>query len=304
MPAHNKCPLCGSGSITVIYECTDFLVSGEKFPLSLCSSCSFIFTNNYPAEKDSAGYYQSDDYISHSDTSSGMMNKLYHIARDLMLAAKFRMLRKESGLKSASVLDIGSGTGYFLFYVSKKNWECLGIEISREARDYALSKNNLKLMPPEAIDDIKAESIDIITMWHTLEHFYHPEDYFASACKILKKDGLLVIALPNHRSYDAKKYRDLWAAWDVPRHLWHFNPETLQLLAARHHYKLRKIKRLPLDAFYISSLSEKHKNSSLPLLRGLIRGSISFLVSLFDIKKTSSLIYFFRKEELKQGPDQ
>ncbi|HDZ40684.1 MAG TPA: class I SAM-dependent methyltransferase [Bacteroidetes bacterium] len=297
MPGYNKCPLCGSGSITVLYECTDSLVSGEKFPLSLCKSCSFVFTNNYPPEKDSGGYYQSDDYISHSDTSAGMMNKLYHIARSWMLAAKFRMLRKESGLKSASVLDIGSGTASFPLYIRKKNWKCLGIEISREARDYALSKNQFTLLPPEAIDDMEAESIDIITMWHTLEHFYHPEEYFYAAHKILKKNGLLVIALPNHWSYDAKKYRDLWAAWDVPRHLWHFNPETIHLLAGKHRFKLRTIKRLPLDAFYVSALSEKHKNSCLPLFRGLIAGLISSLISLFNIKKTSSLVYFFRKDQ-------
>lgn len=300
MTRHNSCPLCGSESITLKYECTDFLVSGEKFPLHECSSCSFIFTGDVPAEEDSASYYQSDDYISHSDTSAGIINRLYHIARNCMLAAKFRMLRRETGLASASVLDIGSGTGYFPLYIRKKNWEVTGIEISKEARDYALSRNNLRLLPPGDINKLVPRSMDIITMWHSLEHIYHPGEALGSAYNILKENGLLVVALPNNLSHDAVKYRELWAAWDVPRHLWHFNPETIKLLAGQYHFKLKAIKRLPLDAFYVSALSEKHNNSNLPLVRAFITGLVSWTLSMFDIKKTSSLVYFFRKEELKE----
>ena len=297
MISHNKCPLCGAGSIDVLHECTDFLVSGKKFPVCICTSCTFVFSTNYPDEQESAAYYQSEEYISHSDTGVGLMNKVYHIARKFMLSTKLRMLRKVSGLKSADVLDIGSGTGYFPMYLKKKGWECQGIEISREAREFAQSKNDLFLQAPEAINDFKTGSMDIITMWHTLEHFYNPREYLDFAYRILKKEGLLVIAVPNHLSYDAEKYKDSWAAWDVPRHLWHFNPDTIQILANEYHFKLQQKKRLPLDAFYVSAMSEKYKKSFFPLFKGMITGLISLCISIFNINKTSSLIYFFRKDQ-------
>ena len=297
MPVHNNCPLCGSDSISELYECRDFLVTGNKFNVCSCNSCSFVFTGNYPGEEEAATFYRSEDYISHSDTEKGLFNKLYHRARSLMLSVKFRMLRKISGLKSAFVLDIGSGTGYFPLYLQKKGWQCQGIEISKEAREYALKKNKLSLLPPEAINDLKPGSIDIITMWHTLEHFYHPDDYLEKAYRILKENGLLIIAVPNHLSYDAHKYRALWAGWDVPRHLWHFNPSTIKVLAGKHHFELLAMKSLPLDGFYVSVLSEKYIKSSLPLLLGFITGFLSWVYSLFNTGRSSSVVYFFRKEE-------
>lgn len=299
MPVHNKCPLCGSGTISGLFECTDFLVTGDKFPVCSCSSCSFVFTDNYPRLEEAAAYYSSEEYISHSDTEKGILNKLYHRARSFMLSVKFRMLRKISGLESASVLDIGSGTGYFPLYLEKKGWQCCGIEISKEAREYALKKNKLSLLPPEAMNDLKRGSIDIITMWHTLEHFYDPPDYLDQAYNILKDKGLLIIAVPNHLSYDALKYGAFWAGWDVPRHLWHFNPATIKLLAGKHHFELLAMKSLPLDAFYVSVLSEKYRKSSLPLLRGFITGFLSWIYSVFNTGRSSSVVYFFRRKEVE-----
>ena len=292
---HNKCPLCGSDEIYVLYECNDSLVTGMKFPVCQCRHCSFVFTNNYPEENESDQYYKSDEYISHSDTTKGLINKTYHFVRKRMLLSKFRILKKESGLKTASVIDIGSGTGYFPMFLKKRGWECHGIELSKEAREYAQNNNGLLLSPPGDIEDFEPGSIDIITMWHTLEHFYHPGEYLGSAYRILKERGLLVVAVPNHWSFDAKKYRNFWAAWDVPRHLWHYNPDTIQILADKHHFKLQSMKRLPFDAFYVSVLSEKYKNSALPLVKGFITGIISWFNSLIRIRNTSSLVYIFRK---------
>lgn len=293
---HNKCPLCGSDQVYDLYECRDYLVTGKEFPVCRCRSCTFIFTNNYPEEKDSVRYYKSDEYISHSDTDKGLINRIYHLVRKRMLSLKFRVLKRESSLKKASVLDIGSATGYFPLFLKKKGWECHGIEISDEAREYALIKNDLTLLPPDSIEDFESDSMDIITMWHTLEHFYHPGEYLDSSFRILKKDGILVVAVPNHWSYDAKRYGEFWAAWDVPRHLWHYNPDTIQMLTARYHFKLKVIKRLPFDAFYVSVLSERHQKSPLPLVKGFLTGLISWMNSLLSIKTTSSLLYIFIKD--------
>lgn len=297
MPVHNKCPLCGSADITVLHECTDSLVSGRKFPVRACKSCSFVFTDDYPAAEESHAYYQSKEYISHTDTNRGILNRLYHLVRSYMLSSKFRMIRRVSGLRKGTILDIGSGTGYFPLYMSNKEWKSTGIEISSEARDYAFSHNKISLLVPEAIEDMEAASMDVVTMWHTLEHFYDPGKYLESAYRILKSKGLLVVALPNHRSYDAAYYGASWAAWDVPRHLWHFNPETINHLVGKYNFKPVARYRLPFDAFYVSVLSEKNKGSHLPLIKGFIRGKLSWISSILDINRTSSLVYFFRKDQ-------
>jgi len=293
---HNKCPLCGSGDIILLYECTDYLVSRERFPVYRCRSCTFIFTNNIPEEKEAARYYQSEEYISHSDNNNGLINSIYQYVRRWMLSSKLRMLKKESGLVKASVLDIGSGSGYFPAYLINKGWECQGIEISKEARHYAGERNNIGLKPPEDINNFENNSIDIVTMWHTLEHFYQPGEYLGSSYRILRDKGLLVIALPNHQSYDARKYREEWAAWDVPRHLWHHNIDTIKLLCDKYGFKLKSIYRLPFDAYYVSALTEKNKKSSIPLIKGFTTGFISWISSILIKRNTSSLVYIFRKD--------
>jgi len=295
MVNHNKCPLCDSEKIGLLYECADHLVSGQKFPVLKCDTCSFIFTNSYPEESESAGYYQSDEYISHSDTETGIVNRIYKYVRRRMLRSKLRMLKKESGLRSASVLDIGSGTGYFPAYLRLKGWECRGIEKSPEAREYARTRNNIDLLTPDKLYSIEIASIDIVTLWHVLEHLYDPGKYLDSVFSILKEKGFLVIAVPNHISYDARIYREFWAAWDVPRHLWHFNRGTIQLLCRKYGFELVSVRRLPYDAFYVSVLSEKNKESSLPFSRAFFTGLVSWILSIINIDRTSSLVYFFRK---------
>lgn len=295
MVNHNKCPLCGSDKTVLLYECADYLVSGEKFPVVKCLSCSFVFTNNYPEEEESGKYYKSDDYISHSDSDSGILNRIYKYVRRRMLASKLRMLEKESGLRSASVIDIGSGTGYFPAYLRLKGWECRGMEINAEAREYARKRNNIDLLSPGELVNFDPSCTDIVTFWHVLEHLYDPAKYLESVHSILKDNGLLVVAVPNHNSYDAGLYGEYWAAWDVPRHLWHFNPETIRVFCEKYNFRLTAIRRLPYDAFYVSVLSEKHSNSSFPLVRAFFTGFVSWLHSILQISRTSSLVYFFRK---------
>ncbi len=295
MPDHNKCPLCGSAESVLLFECKDHLVTGEFFPLKKCKSCGFIFTDNYPDQNNAPAYYRSDEYISHTDANKGLVNKTYHLIRKWMLADKYKILKKESGLKTASVLDIGSGTGYFPSYLKHKGWSCSGIEISEEARSFARREKNVELLAPEDIDTFLNGSMDIITMWHTLEHFYKPGDYLQNAHRILNDKGLLVIAIPNNLSYDAGHYKAFWAAWDVPRHLWHFNPATIEKLSDTYGFRLIKKYRLPYDAFYISILSERYRNSKTPLLKGSLTGLISWIRSVFNIEKTSSLVYIFKK---------
>lgn len=291
---HLSCPLCNGDSIIQMYNCRDSFVTGEFFPVVKCKACGFIFTNDYPIEESIGSYYKSENYISHSDTQRGLINKIYHLARTLMLRKKWRIIRSHTNLSSGRLLDIGCGTGYFAHYMSKKRWIVSGIEKDDDARLFASSKLNVDVYSSEKLFRLE-EKYDCITLWHVLEHFHDPDSVMEAIRSALKDSGILALALPNNSSYDAYHYRENWAAWDVPRHLWHFTPKTIELFIKKHGMEIVSIKRLPLDAFYVSLLSEKYRGSRTALLSGFLFGTISFIRSVLNKRKTSSLIYLIRK---------
>jgi SAM-dependent methyltransferase len=295
MVHHDVCPLC-SGRIVPEYTCTDFFVTGEQFTLFRCTECGFLLTQDHPSESEAGRYYESDEYISHSDTSKGLINKAYRLARDLMLKSKRSLVKKATGLKKGNLIDIGSGTGYFADEMNRSGWRVKGIEINEKARAFASDHFGLEVLSPSMIDHIEKTSADCITLWHVLEHFNDPFGYMKTIHSLLKPGATCIIALPNCSSYDASHYREFWAAWDVPRHLWHFNPDSFRVFCERTGFKVKQIKKLPLDVFYISILSEKYRKAGLPVVKGILRGKIYWWLSMFRKERASSLIYILKKK--------
>ncbi len=295
MVHHNKCPLCSSGMISFHSSCVDHFVSKETFPLNSCGTCGFLFTQDHPNENEIAKYYESDDYISHSDTSRGFINKGYRFVREAMLLRKRGIIKKITGLDEGSLLDIGSGTGYFAAAMIKAGWKVNGVEISGKARDFASTEFGLDTVAPEKIREMKPESFDCMTLWHVLEHFQDPCGYISDIVPLLKPGGVCLIALPNSSSYDARHYRQYWAAFDVPRHLWHFDPATFSQFILKSGMIQEKMMVLPFDVFYISLLSEKYRGSALPLITGFIKAFFFSFLSLFNKGRSSSVIYLLRK---------
>ncbi|TAL61723.1 MAG: class I SAM-dependent methyltransferase [Bacteroidetes bacterium] len=276
-------------------RCIDHFISKEDFEIYKCAACSFEFTQNYPEEPEIGKYYESVDYISHTDTSKGFSNKIYRLVRDFMLHIKKRIIKRATGLKSGSLLDIGSGTGHFACTMRNNGWQVKGIEINKKARDFSVSWFGLEVKGPEDISTLETNSFDCITLWHVLEHFHDPFKYAAEILRLLKPGGVCLIALPNCISFDAKYYGQYWAAYDVPRHLWHFNPSSFRLFTEKTGFTLENTGNLPLDVFYISLLSEKYKGSRLPFITGMAKAKIFALLSIFKKRKSSSVIYLLRK---------
>jgi ubiquinone/menaquinone biosynthesis C-methylase UbiE len=295
MVHHSVCPLCSSEKIGLQLICTDHFVSKKEFAVFQCSSCFFRFTQDYPEEADILQFYESESYISHSDSSEGISNKLYRLVRKIMLRIKRNLVMEITGLKTGSILDVGSGTGYFAAAMKKEGWSAEGIEINEKAREFSISHFGLEAGPPEKISSIRSGTYDCITLWHVLEHFHDPFKYFSEIYRLLKPDGFCIIALPNSCSYDAVHYKSHWAAWDVPRHLWHFSPETFWLFSDRTGFELVETRTLPLDVFYISSLSEKYKGSHLSFITGMTKAIWFAFLSFFNRRKSSSMIYILRK---------
>lgn len=290
-----QCPVCGNNQFNHFLTCTDFFVSGEQFEIRECSGCGFKFTANAEDEENIGRYYQSEAYISHSNTSKGLVNSVYHRVRSYMLGRKRRLVQNVTEKKSGQILDVGTGTGFFLNEMKNSGWQVSGTEKSTDARTFAQKEFGLQINEPEELFQFEKERFDVITLWHVLEHIHRLDENMQTFSRLLKPDGKLIIAVPNPASYDARHYKQFWAAWDAPRHLWHFGPVQMKLFGEKHGFQLLSLHAMPFDSFYVSLLSEKYKKSKLALFKGLMHGKISWLKSLVSNKRCSSVIYIFEK---------
>lgn len=293
----NICPLCGkSHDGTVAHTCTDHYATGEHFEIHQCKECGFLFTQCAPDESVIGRYYESPEYISHTDTHKGITNRIYHWVRRYMLGRKAALVRRNSGLSHGRLLDIGTGTGYFSHFMQEKGWKVSAIEKSPQAREFALKHFGLQVAPPEALAQLEPGSFDVITLWHVMEHLQHLNETWEQLYQLLDKQGILILAVPNPSSFDARHYGAEWAAYDVPRHLWHFTPSVMQQFGAKHGFKLAELHPMPFDAFYVSMLSEKNRGSRLAFVKGMWIGFKAWLASLTRKERSSSMIYVFRKK--------
>lgn len=292
----DSCPLCGGKSLSKAFSAVDRLASQEAFEIWECGNCGFKLTQDAPNDQEIGRYYESQDYISHTDTNQGLMNKLYHIARNMMLTAKAGHVTRATGLRQGWLLDIGSGTGYFAHLMTEWGWTVRAIEKSAEARAFAAKHFGLKSDGEEAFEGLQAKEFDAITLWHVLEHMQNLDKMGDNLNIWLKDEGALVIAVPNHQATDAKHYGADWAAWDVPRHLWHFTPATMKLFAEKHGFRIVKTIPMPLDGFYVSMLSEQRLGHKFSFLRGLWAGLCAWVSSWGHKERSSSLIFILKKK--------
>lgn len=290
-----RCIVCGSEECSVIFECSDWLTTGEKFNIAGCKHCGFRFTVAPPDEELIGNYYKSEDYISHSDKNKGLTEHLYHLVRSFMLRRKSRLLNSLKGIKKGNLLDIGCGTGYFPAFMKENGWDASGVEVNDRARAFAKEKFGIEVIPPERIDELEKNHYDCITLWHVMEHFHDPASWFRKIDGLLKDDGYCIIALPNSQSSDARWFGRDWAAYDVPRHLWHFSPSSFSLFASGNGFRVTRTKNMPLDVFYISILSCKSTGKSIPLIRGLLTGLLLSIGGVFRNDSSSSVIYVLKK---------
>jgi len=292
---YDKCPLCLSENTGSYLSVKDHFLSKEEFEIFRCSSCGFIFTQDHPDENSISDYYKSEDYLSHNDRTGSLSALLYRIVRSLMLKRKLGIVKRFSGLNSGTLLDIGSGSGHFASFMKCKGWKVSGIEINTKAREESSQKFDIQIFDPDQISSLDSGSFNCITLWHSLEHFHDPFKYAGEIKRLLKPEGVCILALPNSASCDAHYYREFWGAWDVPRHLWHFNPETFSMFSDLSGFTLKDTLSLPLDVFYISTLSEKYQSSGLYFISGIIKGMWFSFLSAFKNERRSSMIYILSK---------
>lgn len=287
-----KCPVCESSNINNYLKTKDWGFSGELFQIVKCNACDFAFTQDAPDQESIAKYYHHADYISHTDTANSLLFKIYHLVRKRMLLTKQKWVEKHAA--KGKILDIGAGTGYFLQQMKWANWHIEGFEPEKAARDIAKNKLAIDLFDDfEKIVENK-NYLDAISMWHVLEHVHDLNQYFEYFNTMLKEDGKVFIAVPNYTATDAQLYKENWAAWDVPKHLWHFSPKALDTLAQKHQFEIEKRYALPFDAFYIALLSEK---TFIGKIRAVFVGIYAFLSTKINIEKASSIAYVLKRKK-------
>lgn len=292
---YTHCPVCGSGRLQPVMQAKDHTVSGETFVIVQCNDCSLRFTQDVPDESSIAPYYRSDNYISHSNTAKGLVNRIYHLVRKTTLARKRNLVRKTTGLSTGRLLEIGSGTGAFLQEMKSHGWQTTGLEPDAGARQIARSTHNIELLGTDTLYQLPPGSFDAIALWHVLEHVQDLSRYTEQLKRLLKDTGRLLIAVPNYTAADEGFYHEYWAAYDVPRHLYHFSPRAMQALMERHGLKILGHQPMWYDSFYIAMLSSRYKTGKTSWLGSCWNGLRSNWKALGDVKKCSSVIYIIGK---------
>lgn len=290
MKTISQCIVCGSDQFSPFLTCKDYTVSQENFNIVSCNSCGFKFTNPRPDDAILGDYYKAEEYISHTNTKKGLVNKLYHLVRSRTLKKKLDLVK--SYVPRGTILDYGCGTGMFLETCKNAGWETFGMEPDDEARKIA-SKSNLNLFSDKGRINtyITDKQFDVITLWHVLEHVTDMEETLSFFKRRLTKKGILIIAVPNHVSFDARHYKEHWAAFDVPRHLHHFEKKTIKKLVEGSGFQLRETLPMKFDSYYVSLLSEKYKLGKTNMLKAFLIGLRSNLSASHETY--SSSIYVF-----------
>ncbi|MEZ4968390.1 MAG: class I SAM-dependent methyltransferase [Flavobacteriaceae bacterium] len=274
----------------VYLKTKDYTLTQESFELLHDPVLDMLITEPQPGNL--GKYYESEDYISHTDARKSLVDKMYYTVKRYNLKRKLSLIASYTSDKR--LLDVGAGTGDFLAMAKKYGWEVTGLEPNELARLKAGEKG-IQLL--EGLDAVPTGlKFEVITLWHVLEHIPDLEAQISKLVELLTENGVLVVAVPNFKSYDAKHYKEYWAAYDVPRHLWHFSKKSIQGIFAKQGMKLLKSKPMIFDAFYVALLSEKYKNGKQNFIRAFWIGLMSNIRAM-DSKEYSSLIYVLKRVE-------
>ena len=290
----DNCPVCSGSNLLKKLDCIDHSKSKEQFTIVSCETCDFTFTNPRPKNDSLGEYYKSDTYISHTNNTKGIFNWMYHSVRKHAIGTKLNLLKRIS--KKKNHLDIGCGTGEFLDACKNAGYETKGIEPSELARKQAIKNFNLSVSGNTDLEQYKKNQFDSISLWHVLEHVPSLNKTIEDFNRILSQKGKIIVAVPNHKSWDAEYYNKFWAGWDVPIHLWHFSKFSIEKLFFKYDFHLLEKKTMLFDSFYVSILSEEFKTGKKNFIKGFIIGLISNIIGSLTKKGHSSMIYVFEKQ--------
>ncbi len=293
--ATSICPLCG-GNALHFAEITDYAVSGEDYSLSRCPDCGLIFTEEPPSAESRQAYSKLELELYRADNPRRLLDRMYYHTRFRNIRHKIRIVEGMTRIRRGHLLNYGAHSGYFSSRMEDRGWTVTSLEEHHEKRVFSLEMFHHRMMDLSEAENLPRASFDAITLWHSIEHQEHPGRLIRLMRDLMKDNGLLFIAVPNTDSLDAAYYGRHWAAWDVPRHLWHFNVKSMIELGRQNGLVLLQHMQMPFDAFYISILSEQFGGSRHYILKGMFKGLKFRHASRRNRSKSSSIVYIFRKQ--------
>ena len=293
MVLRKHCPSCGSEKSNLFLQAPDYRISQLDFEIHSCWNCGLHYTKAVPSADTIGSFYKADSYDSHRVDNKSLISRIYRMVRKINVAKKIKWIHRYNS-KRGLVVDYGCGLGHLVSELKNQGYNAQGFEIDADVRALSRETLNLEIHPLEDFHLLDEASISVITMWHVLEHVYELNSDFQHIVDKLADDGAIFIAVPNFKSYDAKFYKKEWEAYDLPRHLYHFDNESIKRFCSR--FGLRLESKIPMrfDSYYVSMRSEKNKKNGF-LLRGVLIGWLSNLLSFRY--GYSSHAYVFKKSK-------
>jgi 2-polyprenyl-3-methyl-5-hydroxy-6-metoxy-1,4-benzoquinol methylase len=294
-----RCPLCSGSTFDPHLQVKDQTVSHGTFHIVRCKKCDFLFTNPRPSEEEISKYYDSENYISHHDEPTSLFANVYQQVRNIAARDKLKLLNRYDVHAEKQILDVGCGTGFFLSTCKAKGWGITGTEPDPDARSVAAERTQSPIYASLFDDALAPRQFTSITLWHVLEHVHRLNETLDWIHQHLAPKGTLFVAVPNPESHDAQVFGTHWAAYDVPRHLYHFTKDTISRLVQHHNFTVVDAKSMLFDAYYVSLLSNQYKTGSRKLIDSFLTGTLSNLKGYgTTVKNTnaSSIIYVIRKK--------
>jgi len=291
------CPLCKSTKFVEFLKGCDYFLTNEEFLIVQCNECGLKFVNPRPAANEISSYYESTEYISHDTRGPGIRKMFYSIVRNYTCKKKRILIEKYS--TGRKLLDIGCGTGEFISSCKTAGWEVTGVEPNQKPREFAIAKHKVDIIDEASLGKLTKPGFDVVTLWHVLEHVHHLEERMQKIKQILNENGILIIAVPNSNSWDAQHYGKYWAAYDLPRHIYHFSKNTISGLAEKFEFSVEEIVPMKFDSFYISLLSEKYQKGKTNFIKAVLNGFRSNEYARKKKMEYSSLIFVLKAKNSK-----
>ncbi len=298
MPAR-RCPLCDSEELAAVFTGRDHLVSGEQFRILHCARCQLRMTDPLPPQDLIGRYYASENYLGLTRKRAGTMNRAYHLARWITARWRAQIAAAAAAARPGRILDVGCGSGDLLALMHRRGWTVCGVEPLLRARLAAQRTPGVEVLDVAEFLALHDRRFDVVTLWHALEHVHDVDGYLAHIAGLLIEGGALVVACPNYVSFDAEYYGASWYAYDPPRHLWHYRPETMRRQLAKHGFAVRAMRALPLDPFYIALLTERYAPRGMPVLHPFLVGCRAMVAGAADVTRASAIVYIAYRDSAR-----